>query len=74
MCSKGDLLLIFGDKISRTWKQIIYFGGREPSEAPSRAVKPVVEEVALGDLSTLQGTLVRDSRGVVLISKPEDAD
>jgi hypothetical protein len=37
-------------------------------------VKPVVEEVALGDLSTLQGTLVRDSRGVVLISKPEDAD
>jgi hypothetical protein len=75
MCSKGDLLLIFGDKISRTWKQIIYFGGREPSEAPSRAVKPVVEEVALGDLSTLQGTIVRDSRGVVLVAKPmEEAD
>ena len=27
-CQEGDLLLIFGDNISRTWKQIIYFGGR----------------------------------------------
>ncbi|MDP2312599.1 MAG: cyanophycin synthetase [Pseudomonadota bacterium] len=34
----GDVLLVFGDAISRTWKQIIYFGGRKPTEtatAPS---------------------------------------
>jgi cyanophycin synthetase len=25
------LLLVFADNISRTWKQIIYFGGRRPA-------------------------------------------
>ncbi|TNE48472.1 MAG: cyanophycin synthetase [Deltaproteobacteria bacterium] len=33
-CKEGDLLLVFGDNISRTWKQIIYFGGRTPSNDP----------------------------------------
>ncbi len=28
----GDVLLVFGDALSRTWKQIIYFGGRKPTE------------------------------------------
>jgi cyanophycin synthetase len=30
-CKEGDLLLVFADNISRTWKQIIYFGGRRPA-------------------------------------------
>jgi cyanophycin synthetase len=33
MAKHGDLLLIFGDQIQRTWKQIIYFGREEPEEA-----------------------------------------
>ena len=32
LCRPGDVLLVFGDAISRTWKQIIYFGGRKPTE------------------------------------------
>ncbi|MFN7145844.1 MAG: glutamate ligase domain-containing protein, partial [Myxococcota bacterium] len=31
----GDVVLIFGDAISRCWKQIVYFGGRKPAEAPT---------------------------------------
>lgn len=33
MCQPGDTLLAFGDTITRCWKQIIYFGGRKPSDA-----------------------------------------
>jgi cyanophycin synthetase len=33
MAEAGDLVLIFGDDISRSWKQIIYFN-RSPEEAP----------------------------------------
>ena len=29
----GDVVLIFGDDVTRCWKQIIYFGGRKPQEA-----------------------------------------
>jgi cyanophycin synthetase len=37
MCQSGDLLLVFGDAITRTWKQIVYFGGRKPLEpSPER--------------------------------------
>jgi len=42
MAGTGDLLLIFGDDISRTWKQIIYFN-RPPEtvgETGEAASKP----------------------------------
>jgi cyanophycin synthetase len=80
LCRAGDLLLVFGDKISRTWKQIIYFGGRTggPEAAPSdaaRAVPVVAEDPQPIDLSSLVGQVVRDQRGVVLVSsKVEEAD
>jgi cyanophycin synthetase len=32
LCKPGDLLLIFADRITRSWKQVIYFGGNERSE------------------------------------------
>ena len=35
MAKQGDLLLIFGDQINRTWKQIIYFNREEPEEVPA---------------------------------------
>ncbi len=31
----GDVVLIFGDEVTRCWKQIIYFGGKKPSEGPA---------------------------------------
>ncbi len=48
MAAPGDLVLIFGDDISRSWKQIIYFN-RSPEEqdkpdAPAQAAAPVHHE------------------------------
>jgi len=39
-CEEGDLLLIFGDNTTRTWKQIIYHGDNRPEsqgEAPKES-------------------------------------
>ncbi len=51
----GDLLVIFGDDITRTWKQIIYFGGgregRPTSEAPS-----TIGGLAVADSSPVRGS------------------
>lgn len=33
LAAPGDIVLVFGDEISRCWKQIIYFGGRKPADA-----------------------------------------
>ena len=37
LAKPGDVVLVFGDHVSRCWKQIIYFGGRKPLEAPAVA-------------------------------------
>jgi len=51
MAGHGDLVLIFGDQIQRSWKQIIYFNREEPEEpapadelAPSAAAEPVPDD------------------------------
>ena len=45
MAGHGDLVLIFGDQIHRTWKQIIYFN-REEQEEPAPAETPAPETPA----------------------------
>jgi cyanophycin synthetase len=73
MARGGDLLLFFGDAITRTWKQIIHFrsdGASRPVTA-EHAVPHVIEPAltpVLGDLSTL----VRDERGVRLARESDD--
>jgi cyanophycin synthetase len=42
IAAHGDLVLIFGDQIQRTWKQIIYFNRAEPEE-PAIAEAPAAE-------------------------------
>jgi len=37
LATSGDIVLIFGDEVSRCWKQIIYFGGRKPAESTAPA-------------------------------------
>ncbi len=66
--SQRDVVLIFGDKVSRCWKQIIYFGGKR-EEAPV-APTPVVVEVE----ATAEGgqRFIRDHRGVRLAVDTED--
>jgi cyanophycin synthetase len=71
ICQPGDLLLAFCDKISRSWKQIIYHhqqrGGGAVTTPGEEPVHSEEEEAP-----QLQG-LVRDERGV-RIAKGEEAD
>lgn len=48
MAAPGDLLLIFGDQINRSWKQIIYFNRQEP-EAPQIA-EPAPPQASVADI------------------------
>ena len=67
----GDLLLIFADKVTRSWKQVIYFGGRQPEPTPTAA--PVVLPLSLMEPDLTGLHVVRDGRGV-LLAGPEEAD
>ena len=63
----GDLLLIFGDKITRTWKQVIQF---QPNAAARIAERPRPSAPAMAMAVSADGgedhrrEFVRDSRGV----------
>ena len=73
MARPGDLLLVFADAITRSWKQIIHFRP-DVAEAPVPAAAPVAVEApqvpaaALGD----QDLLIRDERGVRLARELDD--
>jgi cyanophycin synthetase len=72
---RGDLLVLFADKPSRAWKQIIYFkptfsDGSAPPPAPSGGLPPSLgSSPALG----LEGAVViEDERGVRLAPETDD--
>jgi cyanophycin synthetase len=70
---RDDLLLIFADQPSRTWKQVIQF--RPDQEIPvERVARPVFVEVPEIPAPTLSDmdALVRDERGVRLARESED--
>ncbi|MDB4936154.1 MAG: Cyanophycin synthetase, partial [Labilithrix sp.] len=81
---RGDLVLIFADKISRSWKQVIYFKplwDAAPEKSPSNA--PAAAKSAPGVLSlggddaanevVMDGALViEDERGVRLAREQDD--
>ena len=74
----GDLMLVFGDDVTRCWKQIIYYGGR----GPSTTSKPMVTETLVDDAGTdvplvtmWQGVAVlRDAEGGVRLARQDDND
>jgi cyanophycin synthetase len=71
----GDLVLVFADKVTRTWKQVIYHGGRKPEAeaAPASTPAPLPPAVVENTLQSLSGLNVqRDARGVIVLD--EDAD
>ncbi len=71
----GDLVLLFADALTRTWKQVINF---RPDAAPSpadraRAAPAVVPDLPPVEVPSLNGdALVRDERGVRLARETED--
>ena len=74
-CDAGDLLVVFGDDITRCWKQIIHFktdgSGREveSKNEGSNEDSEVIEHFELADGQSL----IRDERGV-RIAKTEEGD
>ncbi|MEE8455901.1 MAG: cyanophycin synthetase, partial [Limibaculum sp.] len=62
MAGHGDLVLIFGDQIQRSWKQIIYFNREEPEEpAPAEAPAPELSAEPLPDDPLAAATPVPDA-------------
>ncbi len=71
----GDLVLLFADALTRTWKQVINFrpdAARSPADR-ARAAPAVVPDLPPVEVPSLNGdALVRDERGVRLARETED--
>ncbi|MCE9595165.1 MAG: cyanophycin synthetase, partial [Planctomycetes bacterium] len=70
---RGDLLLVFGDQIARTWKQITGFRS-DASPAATDAPTPLRLETAPSpNFYSMEGEqIVRDERGVRLARETDD--
>ena len=76
VATPGDLVLFFGDNVTRCWKQITAFepGGEAQStvsddaqtEAPAAPPRPAPPEFSF------EGELIRDERGVRLAREQDD--
>ncbi len=77
MAVSGDLILIFGDAITRCWKQIIHFNS-ESTEPVSQADEAPDKGYVLPDpdaFSLTEGQkLIRDERGVRLAKTQDQSD
>jgi len=74
MAGAGDLVLVLGDNVKRSWKQIIYFNSGAKAEetrskVPATIDLPDVEGFALDD----NIEIISDERGV-RIARGEEAD
>jgi cyanophycin synthetase len=77
---RGDLVLIYADKISRSWKQVIYFkpssdikSAPPPPPQSEPGVVSLVQGAAAGREAILDGALViEDERGVRLAREQDD--
>ncbi len=82
-CQRDDLLLIFGDAVSRCWKQITRHGqtlsGQRPVPAPATVPRGPDDVAALfSDAPVKEGSLgdafFIDARGVILADAPQAED
>lgn len=77
---RGDLMLVFADKISRSWKQVIYFKpeGEDlkstPPAAPSSPGAPILPQQsdAMSDALLDGAAVIQDERGVRLARETDD--
>lgn len=79
MARPGDLLVVFADNITRSWKQIIYFKPEFGAAAPAR---PNLSEAPASALAGLPGLedfsepaeleLITDGRGVLIAPEASD--
>ncbi len=75
MAEVGDLLLVFGDKINRTWKQIINYSPDLETEAPAPEQRPATLPAPAIDPSaelTGEEEIITDERGVWIAREEDD--
>jgi cyanophycin synthetase len=77
MGKPGDLLLIFADALTRSWKQVIKFkpeGAKPASTASvSAPTAPLADESPMGGEAALEAAgFVKDERGVRFVKDSED--
>jgi cyanophycin synthetase len=77
MAREGDLIMIFGDDITRTWKQITNFeaeGSRTNGSDENKAAQSFVEEDPQAFTLDAGEELIRDDRGVRIARNEEEGD
>ena len=77
MASEGDLVMIFGDDITRTWKQIISFEvepGNVGNPGDNKGAQSFVEEDPKAFSLEDGEELIRDDRGVRIARNDEEGD
>jgi cyanophycin synthetase len=83
MGQSGDLLLVFADALTRSWKQVTKFkperadGSPAPRAAPAAAqpataAEPDIETATPDDTTTLARGFVRDERGLRFVGEAAD--
>lgn len=79
LAGHDDLLMVFGDAITRCWKQIISFNGMQESGTKDIEQKPVQTVVSMLDTSepdtfVLESgmKIVKDDRGVRVVSEHDE--
>ena len=77
MANEGDLVMIFGDDITRTWKQIISFEAESVKSSQGdegNSSQGFVEEDPLAFILDEGDELIRDERGVRIARNDEAGD
>ena len=84
MARPGDLVVIFGDNLTRSWKQIIYFNGGDATQMPSQddatpSITNPMPAVAVPPVPAVTGPrlhphVIADERGVRLARTVEHED
>ena len=74
MARRDDLVVLFADALTRTWKQVVHFESGSLESSPAATAPSVVEmpEVEMPELGNDHEAWVRDDRGVILA--PEESD
>ena len=74
MAQENDLVVVFGDSIARSWKQIIHFNDNTPNE--NNNVTPQVgPDQKFDSIIDENDTLIRDEKGVrIARNEGEDSD
>ncbi len=71
MGQEKDLVVVIGDNVTRSWKQIVHFGDEELKAAVAKTETPAIA-MNYEDLIDEDQSLIRDERGVRLAKEVEE--